>query len=164
MLAIQSAMRFSARLPLVLLLGYCLAGQAQNVGIDQFFDRFLADWSRLDPDAGTRLKMLPAQEQARLDGTLTSESAEAVAARIGFLDRSLTELGDFDRKSLSASQRVSYDYLHWVLAELKRSHDVLFVRYPLNQFFGEQNALISLLTVSHPLQSKQDAANYLARL
>ena len=163
-MALQSAMHSLARLPLVFLLGCSLVGQGQNAGIDQFFNRFLADWSRLDPDAATRLRVLPAAEQSRLEATLTSESADAVAARLQFLERSLAELRSFDRKSLSATQRVSYDYLQWVLAELQRSHDVLFVRYPLNQFFGEQNGLISLLTVGHPLQSRQDAANYLARL
>lgn len=157
-------MRFRARLPLLFLLSCSLVGQGQITGIDQFFDRFLADWSRLDPDASTRLRVLPAAEQSRLDGTLTEETAEATTARLQFLERSLADLRAFDRKSLTPTQRVSYDYLQWVLTELHRSRDVLFVRYPLNQFFGDQNALINLLTVSHPLQSKQDAANYLARL
>ena len=157
-------MRFRARLPLVLLLGCSLVGQNGGTGIDRFFDRFLADWSRLDPDSATRLRVLPAAEQLRLDATLTPETAEATAARLQFLERSLVELRAYDRESLSPAQRVSYDYLHWVLSELQRSRGVLFVRYPLNQFFGDQNGLISMLTAGHPLQSREDAANYIARL
>ena len=64
------------RLLLVCLFAYLLPAQAPGNGIDAFFDRFLVEWSRLDPDASTRLKAVAATEQARLDSQLTSDSTD----------------------------------------------------------------------------------------
>ncbi len=124
----------------------------------------MVDWSRLDPDAATRLRVLTPEEQTKAARTLTSVSAQANSKRFDFLDRALDELHGFDRKSLSHSQRVSYDILDWNLSEIKASREVLFVRYPMNQMMGDQIGLIGALTEGVTIASKADAENHLARL
>lgn len=132
--------------------------------IDKFFDTFLANWVRNDPEMSTSMRFFPAPEQDRLDAKLTDNSDEAQHARIARAKEGLAALGKFDRASLSASQRLSAELLEWQLTDIVREEPFLGFRMPLNQFIGTQVRLPTLFTDLHPMRNLRDAENYLSRL
>ncbi len=74
-------------------------------------------------------------------------------------------LRSYDRDQLTPEQQVSYDVYEWYLDDLVRGHEFTYHNYPVHHFVGSyQDELIRLFTELHPLSSRQDAEDYLARL
>ena len=86
-------------------------------------------------------------------------------ARVTLAERSLDELNRIAKaSSLTDSQRVSADLMRWQLETFIRSDRYNDYFFPFEQFGGANVGLVSLMTVSHPIVTEADAANYLARL
>ena len=66
--------------------------------------------------------------------------------------------------TLTDSQRVSADLMRWQLETFIRSDRYNDYFFPFEQFGGANVGLVSLMTVSHPIATEADAANYVARL
>jgi uncharacterized protein (DUF885 family) len=137
---------------------------AAPAGIDQFFDDFFEAWVRADPEAASAMRIFPAAEQERLDAQLSDASDQALHARISRARDGLAALRRFDRTHLTAEQRLSADMLEWLLNDVVDEEPFLAYRLPLNQFSGIQVRLPTLMTDVHPVRSRRDAENYLARL
>jgi len=132
--------------------------------IDRFFDDFLADWVRHDPEMSTSMRFFPAPEQDQLDAKLSDASDMARHARIGRAKAGLASLAKFDRTKFTPSQRFSADMLEYQLSDIAAEEPFLELNFPLNQFQGTQVRLPSLFTDMHPMRNRRDAENYLARL
>jgi uncharacterized protein (DUF885 family) len=65
---------------------------------------------------------------------------------------------------LSATDRLSADVLEWQLASIVNGAPFAHLNYPLEQFRGANVTLADTLTIAHPIASKQDGDNYVARL
>lgn len=94
---------------------------AQEPDIESFFDRFTADWVRADPQLATSSQYFSGEEQAKLDSQLTPIGPNVVRDRVERARRGLAELRQFDRKGLTASQRVSARVLEWQLDSIVRA-------------------------------------------
>jgi uncharacterized protein (DUF885 family) len=68
-----------------------------------------------------------------------------------------------DRGTLSAEQAISYDALAWYLDLQVRGQAFADYKFLVNPVWGLQNWPIDFL-MEYPLQNKQDAENYIARL
>ena len=132
--------------------------------IDRFFDDFLLRWLRQDPEAATALRVLPPEEQERIEARLTDVGDESRRSRIAMAREGLAELGRFDRAALAPAQRFSAAMLEYLLHDVVAEEPFLNFRFPVNQFTGLQVRLISLFTDLHPVRTRRDAENYLARL
>ncbi len=141
-----------------------LAMAAGAGDIDSFFETFLLDWVRAEPEMSTQMRILPADEQQKLDSQLSDVSDASAHARIARAGDGLKALAAFDRAKLSVSQRFSADMLEYQLKDIVAEEPYLKFRFPLNQFGGVQVRLPTLMTDVHPLRTPKDAENYIARL
>ena len=88
---------------------------AAQPDIGEFFDRFTAEWVRADPELATTSQYFSGEEQAKLDAQLTPIGANITRERVERARRGLADLRVFDRKRLTASQRISARVLEWQL-------------------------------------------------
>ena len=144
-----------------LLLGVIATAQP---AIDQFFDRFTDDWMRLHTDAAAATRYFSGEEQQRVERLLEPETVEFERQRIALARRGLADLRRFDRAGLTEAQRESADLMAWQLETIVDGEPFLHLDFPLQQHSGANITLVNTLTVQHPLQSEEDADNYLARL
>ena len=151
-------------LPLLLLLAVRLL-PAPESDIDEFFERFTAEWVRAEPFLATISQYFSDTEQDRLDGQLTLQTAEFRKQRVERARRGLKALGLFDRKRLSASQRISARMLEWQLDAIVQGAQYENHAYLFNQGInGMPGLLIKFLTDIHPARTPRDVENYLKRL
>ncbi len=132
--------------------------------IDELFDTFTAEWVRGNPDLATSLRYFSGEEQDRLERQVTPRTRAYRNERIALARRGLSELGKFDRSTLSETQRVSAGLMQWQLEAIVRGESYLDYTFPLEQFRGDNVDLVETLTLRHPLVTPKDADNYLARL
>jgi uncharacterized protein (DUF885 family) len=133
-------------------------------GIDQFFEEFMQEWVRSDPEAATSLRMLPPDEQDRLDSKLTEISDVALHARVSLAKDGLARLRKFDRAKLTAEQQLSAEIFEYQMQLEVEQERFLPLEFPLNQFTGVQVRFPTLMTNIHPVRKARDAENYVARL
>lgn len=77
----------------------------------------------------------------------------------------LGELRKFDRESLSAAERVSYDGYEWYLDQQIRGHEFIYHHWPVHHFVNSYNFnLLLFLQEEHTIESRDDARDYLSRL
>ena len=137
---------------------------AAQPSIDEFFTSFTADWVRHDPELATRARYFTDDEQDRFERQLTPQTLAYSRDRIQRAHRGLVELRQFDRASLSETQRISADVMEWQLDIAAQEEPFLDYTFPLDQMNGANVALVESLTVRHPLQTGRDAENYVAAL
>jgi uncharacterized protein (DUF885 family) len=130
----------------------------------RFFDEFLLEWMRADPESATASRIFPPSEQEQLDAKLSDDSDAGRRRRIAQARAGLARLAKFDRAALSPADRLSADLFEWSLRDVIDEEPFLDTRFPLNQMRGVQNSLPTLLTDVHPLRNRRDAENYIARL
>jgi uncharacterized protein (DUF885 family) len=132
--------------------------------IEDFFSDFTAEWVRADPNLATSTRYFSGDEQARLERQLTPHTDAHRRERIRLARQGLAELRKFDRSKLADTLRVSADVMEWQLDLIVRREPFLDYAFPLQQFGGASVALVTALTVAHPLQGEKDADNYVAAL
>ncbi len=151
-------------LVLACLLAACGRLCAANAAFDAWVDDFSAEWMRADPMGATEAQYFEGAEQDALDRLLTPNTAAARAASIARARDGLARLGQFERSSLSPTQRVSADMLAWQLDTIVRSEPFADHDFVFNQFWGQQVNLVNFLSRTHPIRNRRDIENYLARL
>jgi uncharacterized protein (DUF885 family) len=155
---------FASLLALAVLLVAPLAAPAAERDIDEFFERFTAEWVRSNPNLATATRYFSGPEQNRLERQLTPETREFDLEQIRRAKRGLAELAMFDTSRLDDSRRLSADVMRWQLEAVVSSEPYLDYRFPLDQFGGANVNLVESLTLRHPLATAQDADNYVARM
>jgi uncharacterized protein (DUF885 family) len=137
---------------------------AQSPDLDRFFQQFLEQWIGAEPEAATAMRLFSGEEQDRLDSQLNDISDAGLHDRVRRARGGLAQLDRFDASRFSARQRISAEVLRWCLTDVIREEPLLDTRYPLNQFGGVQVRLVTLMTDLHPLRTRRNAGNYIARL
>ncbi|MBI5769335.1 MAG: DUF885 domain-containing protein [Verrucomicrobia bacterium] len=137
---------------------------AADPAFDRFADTFAADWMRADPQASTKAQYFTGPEQDQLDRQLTPPTRAFRAARVAAAQQGLAALARFDRKQLSAEQRVSADLLAWALTDIVEGFAYADFDWVFDQFNGLHVELVNFLSQMHPVRNPRDIENYLARL
>jgi uncharacterized protein (DUF885 family) len=137
---------------------------AATPDIDAYFDNFLQSWVRADPEMATSMRLFTGDEQDKLDSQLSDISDEAAHARIARAKDGLAGLRKFDRTKLTPAQRLSADMFEYQLNDIVGEEPYLIYNLPVNQFRGIQVRFPSLMTDLHPMRTRKDADNYIARL
>lgn len=141
-----------------------IQAQTSSPNIDEFFERFTAEWVRGNPDLATAIRYFSGEEQDRLERQLTPQTQAYSEERIRLARKGLAELRKFDHTRLSETQRLSAELMQWQLDVVSRSEPYLDYSFPLEQFSGANVDLVETLTLRHPLATPRDADNYLTRL
>jgi uncharacterized protein (DUF885 family) len=134
------------------------------LAIGIFFERAFIQFMLEDPEAVSSLGVFEQLGYKGFDSMLTdvSPAHEQKLARMARDD--LATLHAYDRSSLSAAQKLSYDVLEWFLQDLVEGQRWLFYDSPVNQLFGVQSSTPDFLVQIHPIGDQRDARNYIARL
>ena len=132
--------------------------------LDQLFEQVLIDLLLDDPQATTQLGMHDEPALASLRSELTDASPAYELRDLYWAKAHLPRVQALIHDGLPTSQRVSAEVLEWYLDHIVRGEPFLYHAYPVNQIFGVQNALITLMTGQHPVEDVAGAEDYVARL
>ena len=135
-----------------------------SADIEQVFDSFFRDYITSDPDATASLGNLDPLGYTFPTDRFTDYSEKAVAARYDVFRKYKSQLESFDRKKLSASQRMARQILLWEIDATLRGEKFKDYSYIPNQMDGIHNTLTTVMTEYHWVDNQQDAENYVARL
>ncbi|MEE4163537.1 MAG: DUF885 domain-containing protein [Woeseiaceae bacterium] len=92
-----------------------------------------------------------------------SDAAEA--ARIERTRQALADmLEQFDYDTLNPQDRLSYDLFRFEAEQAIADHEFLRHHYVVDQFNGQLSELITVLQNNHPIESADDAEDYISRL
>src|SRR5688572_19016862 len=83
--------------------------------IDAFFDRFTAEWVRMNPNQAIAARYFTGPEQDALETQMTPLTREWRRRRVDLARRGLGELAAIDRAGFNEAQRVSADLMKWQL-------------------------------------------------
>ena len=73
-------------------------------------------------------------------------------------------LETYDRTALSYEQQISYDSYSWILEGWAVEHEWMYHFYPVTHGFSRQNELFRFFEDEHPLETLQNAEDYISRL
>ncbi len=73
-------------------------------------------------------------------------------------------LNTYDRSRLSYEQQISYDSYSWILAGWAVEHEYMYHFYPVTHGFSRQNDLFRFFEDEHPMETLQNARDYIRRL
>lgn len=156
--------RRRALLVLAVATATAVAQPAPALPFDRWAESFAADWVRQSPEWATATQYFGGDEQAALDRRLTPQTPAHREQRRALARAGLAGLEAYDAAALTPAQRVDAAVLRWSLqrtltAEAFEDHNFVFT-----QNGGAHVRLVSLLTVTQPLQRPTDVAIYLDRL
>ncbi|MGB7217942.1 MAG: DUF885 domain-containing protein [Vicinamibacterales bacterium] len=137
---------------------------AQNRSVADFFRDFTAEWIRGNASQAASTRFFTGEEQDRFERQLTPETQAWRRSRVRQAARGLAELRRFDRARMSEVERTSADIMEWQLDAVVKGDPYADYTFPLEQFSGVNVNIVATLTVSHPMVTDKDAANYVARL
>jgi uncharacterized protein (DUF885 family) len=70
----------------------------------------------------------------------------------------------YQRSALDYERQISFDSYSWVLADWAADHEFMYHFYPVNPGFTPQNELLRFLANDHPLETIENAEDYINRL
>ena len=132
--------------------------------IDDFFRDFTAEWIRINPNLATSLRYFTGEEQDRLERQLTPLSLASARQRLQLARKGLAELGRFDRRGMTETQRVSAEVMKWQLEMVVAEEPFYDYSFPLEQMNGWNVSAVERFTVARPISRPRDAENYVAAL
>jgi uncharacterized protein (DUF885 family) len=150
--------------PWVLCLALPLATRAADANVDQFLQSFTDQWMRFHTDSAATARYFSGAEQRTMERTIASESLARRDAERKLIRKGFAALKAFDRSKITDMQRLSADIVAWDLQLRIDGEAFQEYSFPLVQTDGAQAALPGLMTVSHPMNTMDDAENYVARL
>jgi uncharacterized protein (DUF885 family) len=134
------------------------------VSIRIFYERVFAEYVLDDPQMLTSLGLLRPLGLRYYNANLTDASLARDEKLRAKLKRDLATLESYSTASMSRSEKLSYDVLHYFLrmqAEGDRFH---LHNYPVNQMFGVQNGTPDFMVQQHQVRDTRDATDYISRL
>ena len=135
----------------------------QNLSIDEFFEQSFNQLSLRNPEGLTHagVSALFGLRDDQLNNLSDAYLGDTQMLESGILERLLA----YDRETLSPQQQVSYDVYAWYLDNQVRGHEFMYHHFPLTHFIGSYHfELDNLLTEVHPLRTRENAEDYIARL
>ena len=135
----------------------------KGLSIDEFFEKSYNQLLVRNPEYLTELGI--AESLSMGNDKLTDISDEYIRETYELITGILQLLREYDRSQLTSEQQISYDVYEWYLDDAVRQQEFMYYDYPVTHFItGIQNQLIHFFTDIHPIASKKDAEDYIARL
>jgi uncharacterized protein (DUF885 family) len=139
-----------------------ILAELEGLPIDAFFEESARQLRLRDPDIlfADGLEDVYGVERG---AQFTNLSADYISETQRLERETLDLLRTYDRSALSTDRKISYDVLEWYLAIQVRGHEFADFKILVNPVWGLQNWPVDFL-LEHPLEDRQDAENYIARL
>src|SRR5687768_12591556 len=97
--------------------------------------------------------------------SLTNVSDEYIQETYTLYAEILDILREYDRAALTQDQQLSYDIYEWYLDDVLRGQEFQYYNYPVTYHLnGIQNLTAYFFLEVHPLTSREEAEDYVARL
>ncbi len=149
-----------------------VAATVRQQSFDAFTDELAAEWMRANPAAATAQQYFSGAEQDAIDRQLlpvdsqygTPLEAAALRAYVARAQRALKRLKAYQPARLTPVQQVSAAALEWQLNDAIRMAEMSDERFVFDQFRGLQVGVVNFLSQVHPMRTRRDVENYLARL
>jgi uncharacterized protein (DUF885 family) len=139
--------------------------QAPTESVDEFFTRFTDVWMEGNPNMAISSVYFSDEKQDQMEVQLTPLTREYELSRIELAKEGLAELAQLDLSQAGETQRVSAAVMKWQLEMRVANEPYLdYIFFPLRQFFGAPDSLVSSFTIRHPFQNARDVENYVQRL
>jgi len=141
------------------------SAQSTVESVDEFFTRFTDMWMQGNPDGAVGSVYFTGDQQNEMEKQLTPLTREYELSRIELAKQGLAELAQLDLSVATETQRISAAVMQWQLEMLVGDEPYLdYIYFPLRQFFGAPDSIVSNFTIRHPFQNAQDVENYVERL
>jgi uncharacterized protein (DUF885 family) len=150
-----------ALLAVILFLGHTLLFKPLKP--DWFYERVFVEYGFQDPQMMSSMRMLPGWMDWYSDD-LTNQGLAHEKKLQDKLRADLATLRQYDRQGMNEADALNYDMLEYFLAMQADGEKYAHHNYPLNQLFGIQNEFPTYMATQHPVASKGEAEDYLARL
>jgi len=140
-----------------------LAADLQGLSLAEYYDASLASLMQRSPEMliWRSLGDVFPQAEPRLDNLSDDYQRDTFAMYSVALDA----LRTYDRSVLDADGLLNYDIYEWYLQDVVDRLPFIYYDYPATYgIFGVQGDTEQLFTEVHPLQTLQDAEDYIARL
>ncbi len=141
-----------------------LTGKLAGLEFDEFLEVTWRELALRDPEVVLADGLA---DVYGLDGAELTDISDAYIRENFELYRTvLALLRQYDRAALTHDQQVSYDLYEWYLDDQLRREEFIYYDYPATFFpvTAVHEQLIQFFTDLHPLASRQDAQDYVARL
>ena len=132
--------------------------------INLFFTRVFLEILFDSPELLTMLGILERLGIYRHNAKLADASDAHELEELAKMKRYLRILRGYDRDRLNGKQILSADILDWFLDDQLQLEPYRHNTYPVNQMFGIQSQLPSLMMTMHPLDHIRGAGTYIKRL
>jgi uncharacterized protein (DUF885 family) len=135
----------------------------QGLPLDDFFEESYKQLILRSPQKVTALGLTKVYG---LRNDQLDDLSDAYQRETRRLETAILELlNSYDRENLPSKQQIDYDAYHWYLDMRVRGHRFAYHDYPLHHHLDSYQFLIEqLFTEYQPLDNRQDAEDYIARL
>jgi uncharacterized protein (DUF885 family) len=95
-----------------------------------------------------------------LDNACNTFVSETYELKAGILEI----LQTYRRSTLGYDQQISFDSYYWILDAWETEHEFMYHFYPVTYGFSRQVRLFRYLADEHPLETRENAEDYISRL
>src|SRR5256712_6489616 len=132
--------------------------------LNLFYEKVFAETVFSEPELLSALGLVEQFGITSHNGKLSDESPAHQQMVIDRWKKDLTQLHEYPLDRQSASQKLSTHVLDWFLRDQVEGEKWQWHNYPVNQLFGVQNQLPSIIANSPRLLSCKDCEYFLKRL
>jgi uncharacterized protein (DUF885 family) len=139
-----------------------LLDDLQGLPFDEFIDASYKQVLLRSPEMVTSMGLSQSLgiRDDQLDNICSDFVIETYEIEAGIYDI----LKSYDRSRLSYEQQISYDSYSWILEGWAVEHEWMYHFYPVTHGFSQQNELFRFMEDEHPLETPQNADDYISRL
>ena len=126
--------------------------------INHFYEKIFIEFALDNPQMLTGMGIKYSYDE------LSDNSPEANQRSFELLETDYQQLMEYDRDSLTESERLSYDILAWFLADLVKGNEYRHNNYSVTQRGGSYQSIINFMVNMHKVDDESDAEDYISRL
>lgn len=131
-----------------------------NIGL--FYDRVFVEFAIEDPEMVTQLGIPVLYDMYKAD--LSDASDKKSWEDFEKLKNNYETLQSYDFENQSKENKLNTKILSWFLGNQVQGEKYFYYGYPVNQMFGVQSNLPSMMESSHKLRDESDIEAYISRL
>ena len=133
-----------------------------SLDADALFEQVFVSWMQTNPEWATDIGV--AKNFAVDEGLLTDISVAAQETYYQQTQAQLSLVQALDPAQLTPSQQLSRDVLMWELEDQLAEEEFAYHSYTITHLFSDPVSLPDFLGSVHPLNTAEDAQNYVARV
>ncbi len=137
-------------------------GELEGLEFDEFVDASYKQILLRSPESVTGLGLSESLgiRDDQLDNICNAFIDETYQLKAGIY----VILQTYQRSELDYEQQISFDSYSWLLSNWAVEHGFMYHFYPVNHGFSRQNDLFRLFEDGHPMETRQNAEDFISRL